>query len=158
MEIKLIDGEKVINSWDYAKGKGILLTKSRYNLTVTNKRIISIVEEKNNFDVVSVNVSEIKGVTSYYGKQRVGIIKTFLTLCLALLFRKVALSVSLCMEISDYDLIANSTAGGFFAKLFGSNKKGNGVKKMRVDHKVAKEIVENLSTIIYNINNSTLEV
>ncbi len=157
MEVKLMADEKVLHSWDYAQGKGILLTKSRYNLTVTNKRIISTVEEKNSFDVLTINISEIKGVNAYYGQQRVGIIKTILTLGLALLFRKAGLTVSLCLEASDYELVANSTVGGLLATIFGSNKKGSGIKKMKVDRNVAKDIVANLSTIVYDINNSVLE-
>ena len=71
MELKLAKDEVIVKSWDYSAEGGMLTRdKAISNLTLTNKRIISTVENKITLNRNEVPLSAIKTVNAVYGARR----------------------------------------------------------------------------------------
>ncbi len=65
MEVKQINGEKVLKSWDYGKSR-----TAKANLTVTDKRIVSTVEHNKGIDRAEMPLEKVKTVDVFYGKPK----------------------------------------------------------------------------------------
>lgn len=150
MNLALSNGENVVKTWDYGKLKGWFLTKGTYTLTVTNKKIVSTFEGKNQIIREDYDLRDIKGVFVAYKMKR----RFFF-------FKRGALSISFTtrefQEVSIVGLSAIRNKNSFLARIpiigwfF-----GGGTRKVRVDVGMAKEIVENLSALIINTANATV--
>lgn len=71
MELKLAKDEVIIKSWDYAsQGKWYTKDKLIANFTLTNKRVISTMENKITLNRTEVPLSAIKTVSAKYGARR----------------------------------------------------------------------------------------
>lgn len=144
MNLALSNGEAIVKSWNYGKLKGWFLTKGSFNLTVTNKKIISTYECKNEISRTDYDLNSIKGVLVAYEMKR----RFFI-------FKRGALSISfttsLFDEVSIVGLSAIRNKNSFLSRIpiigwfFGGGK-----KKVKVDVNAAKDIVENLSSMILN--------
>lgn len=141
MDLVLSSGETIVKSWDYGKAKGRIRTKGVYNLTVTNKKIISSFENKKETYREDFDLNEINGVSvSYKIKRRF------------FFFKRGQLSVAFYTPAEEHTLIGLSAIrgnGSFLSRipiigwLF-----GGGVTRVKVDVNAAKDIVENLSALI----------
>lgn len=71
MELKLAKDEVIVKSWDYS-AEGGMFTKDKAisNLTLTNKRIISSIENKITLNRNEVPLSAVKTVNAVYGARR----------------------------------------------------------------------------------------
>ena len=145
MNIVLADGEKTVKSWDYGKAKGLFLTRGQYNLTLTNQKLISVYEGKKEAVREDYDLKGIKGISvSYKVKRRF------------FFFKRGQLSVSFYNAPTDEHVLIGLSAirgGGFLnflrsipiiGILFGGSK-----TKIKVDVNAAKDIVANLSALIY---------
>ena len=145
MNIVLADGEKIVKSWDYGKAKGLIFTRGQYNLTLTNQKLISIYEGKKEAVREDYDLNEIKGISVSYKMKR----RFFF-------FKRGQLSLSFYnAPTCEHVLIGLSAIrrGGFMnflrnipiiGILFGGSK-----TKIKVDVDSAKDIVANLSALIY---------
>ena len=71
MELKLAKDEVIVKSWDYSAEGGMLTRdKAISNLTLTNKRIISTVENKITLNRDEVPLSAVRTVSAVYGANR----------------------------------------------------------------------------------------
>ena len=71
MELKLAKDEVMVKSWDYAYQGGMFTRdKLQANLTVTNKRIVSTVENKIRLDRDQIALSEVRSISASYGACR----------------------------------------------------------------------------------------
>lgn len=68
MDISKAESEQVYKSWDYAKTKGLIFTKGLYNLTVTDKKVITVTKTKLNTTRTEIMKNEISGVSVSNGK------------------------------------------------------------------------------------------
>lgn len=160
MDLKLSQGEQVVKSWDYAKTKGTFFTKGRYNLTVTNKKIVSSYETKKSVKREDINLSEISGISAEYSKSGspfltflgvlfcISIVGLPIGIIILIINRKGQLTLSALTDVSDYSMVEVNGVGGRF---FGKKKKK---LKLKVDIGAAKEIVSDISTVVSNIKNS----
>lgn len=146
MNIVLADGEKTVKSWDYGKAKGLIFTRGKYNLTLTNQKLISIYESKKETEREDYDLNGVKGISVSYKMKRHFFI-----------FKRGQLSVSFYNAPTDEHVLIGLSGirgGGFLnflrcipiiGILFGGSK-----TKIKVDVNAAKDIVENLSALIYS--------
>ena len=61
MNFKLSDNEQLVKSWDYAKGKD---GRGKYeaNLTVTSKRIVSLISTKRSTEYCEIPLDYVKSI------------------------------------------------------------------------------------------------
>ena len=152
MNVALGTGEKVIKSWDYAKAKGILFTKGTGNLTVTDRRVISATETKKSLTRDEMPLSAITGIsTGYYSNFSILFVLLGVLLCLTLVLIPLGIiliqkgtGTTLCVildgNIPNDPIIATT-----------SIRRRRKAKRLRikVNKSCAKEIAEQLSTIIF---------
>ena len=148
MDLALLKGEKVMKSWDYGKLKGWFLTKGTYNLTVTNKKIISTYETKQECFREDFDLNDVNGVAVSFKMKR----RFFF-------FKRGALSVSLYTPSQEHSLVGVSAVKGdswisripvigwFF---------GGGTKKIKVDVNAAKDVVASLSLLVLKAEESAV--
>lgn len=140
MNLALSNGETVLKSWDYGKLKGMIFTKGVYSLTVTNKKLISSYEAKNESYREDYDLSAVNGIgVSFKMKRRF------------LFFKRGQLSITLYTPANEVDLVGISAIRGkgsvlsrlpIIGGLFGNTG------KIKVDVNCAKEIVNVLSTLV----------
>ena len=152
MEIVLNNGEQIVKSWYYGKAKGLIFTRGKYNLTLTNKKIICMFENKKESSRQDFDINEIKGVSASYVVKR----RFFI-------FKRGQLNVSLFMPSSEHTLVGLNAirgGGGFLAflraipilgLLFGGSK-----TKIKVDVNAAKDVVANLSALVLKYQSSAV--
>ncbi|MDE6356443.1 MAG: hypothetical protein K2L67_04280 [Clostridia bacterium] len=150
MEVTLGAGERLIKSWNYAKTKGGL--KSEANLTVTDKRVISSAATKRSVVRDEIPVSAITGVSTSYCSNFsllyviLGVIccLTVILLPLGLNFIRKGTGTSLSVYF-DVSLPGNPFISTSSIK---KRRKAKRVK-VKVDRACAKQIAEELSTVIF---------
>lgn len=148
MNLALSNGETIVKSWNYGKLKGWFLTKGNFTLTVTNKKLVSTYECKNEVTRTDYDLNSIKGLCVAYEMKR-----------RFLFFKRGALSISFTTPVFDeVSIVGLSSIGNkrsFLSRIpiigwfFGGGK-----KKVKVDVSAAKDIVENLSALIINTANA----
>ena len=151
MNLSLGSNEAVVKSWDYAKTKGIIFTKGTSNLTVTNKRVIATTESKRGISRDEVSISEISGISAnYYSNFSILLVLlgilffcTIILIPLGSLLFDLGTGTSLTVVVDGYPMtdaiIASSSIKRKRKKRF----------KLKVNKSAAKEICEQLSTIIF---------
>lgn len=158
---QLMYGERSLKSWDYAQKKWLFFKRGTYNLTLTNRRLITSSTSKNSVEHDYVELSAIKGISASYSckisflKVLLGIIfctaliTMIIGIPLLLTCKRGQLVLNLCTEAESYEyILANSIAKkGFLARLFSPKT------RFKVFPDVAKEIVETLPAELLNAKN-----
>lgn len=151
MNLSLGSNESIIKSWEYAKLKGLIFTKGTSNLTVTNKRVIAINESKRGLSRDEIAIDEISGIsTNYYNNFSLLLVLLGVIFCLTLILIPIGLTLiqlgtgtSLTVIMDGYPIndpiISSSSIRRIRTKRF----------KLKVNKSVAKEIAEQLSTLIF---------
>lgn len=67
MSVKLGEDERILKEWDYAYS-GSLLSKKRYKLAITNKRLITVEESPEQRTEESYALKSVTGVSVAYGR------------------------------------------------------------------------------------------
>lgn len=67
MSVKLGEDERILKEWDYAYS-GSLLSKKRYKLAITNKRLITVEESPEQRTEESYVLKSVTGVSVAYGR------------------------------------------------------------------------------------------
>lgn len=147
MELKLSHDEVIVKSWEYGVLKGLFVTHGKFTLAVTNKRLISIYESKDETSRDEYDLNQIKSVSASY--KFYGYLFFFkrgsLDLSLVTSPFKVISVVGLNAISSKPNILARIPIIGF---LFRGKK-----DKVKVYVKEAKDIVENISSLIMNTTN-----
>lgn len=150
MDATLGSNERLIKSWNYAKTKGGL--KAEANLTVTDRRVISSVATKRSIVRDEIPVSAITGVsTSYCSNFSLLYILMGVIFCITIILFPIGLnfirkgtgtSLSVYFDVS---LPANPFISTTSIRKRRKTKKAT----VKVDRASAKQIAEELSTIIF---------
>ncbi len=144
MNLVLSQDEKIVKSWDYGALKGLFRVHGSFTLAVTNKRVISVYDSKKETSREDYNLQEIKSVSASCKYKRHFIF--FKRGCLELAF-----TTEMFDSISVVGLNAISSKPSLLARIpiIGILFRG---KKSKVKVKVneAKDIVENISSLIMN--------
>ena len=67
MSVKLGEDERILKEWDYAYS-GSLLSKKRYKLAITNKRLITVEQSPEQRTEESYALKSVTGVSVAYGR------------------------------------------------------------------------------------------
>ena len=155
MDIKLSTGEEIIKQWDYAKTKK-RAGRTKYELLLTNKRLISLAESKIQTSRDDFLLKNINGVSATTAQNKtlkiIGII-----LCCTVIGAIIGipmvkkgnekkLSLTIYGEFAETNVInagAASIIGGLLS-LFKRKKK----TKVKIDGKQAEDIVANIGALI----------
>lgn len=136
MELKLAKDEAIIKSWDYAsQGKWYTKDKLVANFTLTNKRVISTMENKITLNRVEAPLSAITNVSAKYGANRTFWAKVQLVigipLCLVLIGIPMVKSALRKIRSATFDLILETRYSDFEGKPFtlGANAAVDALKK-----------------------------
>lgn len=97
MSVKLGEDERILKEWDYAYS-GSLLSKKRYKLAITNKRLITVEESPEQRTEESYVLKSVTGVSVAYGRGK-GLFLMLPVILLLIVF--VALSASGILGGSD---------------------------------------------------------
>ena len=136
MELKLAKDEAIIKSWDYAsQGKWYTKDKLIANFTLTNKRVISTMENKVTLNRVEAPLSAITNVSAKYGANRTFWAKVQLIigipLCVAIIGIPMVKSALRKIRSATFDLILETRYSDFEGKPFtlGGNAAVDALKK-----------------------------
>ncbi len=164
MSIKLSNNEHLIKSWDYAKGKD---SKGKYeaNLTVTSKRIVSLISTKRSTEYCEIPLDHVKSIECKQFQRSnilpvlgiiVGIPLSIVIVGIFLIVHCVKLlnqgDFSVCInthgiEGSPLEIGAIKDKGkGFFGRLLSRFKKNK--NKVKIDFNTANDICETIGAII----------
>lgn len=166
MNFKLSDNEQLVKSWDYAKGKD---SRGKYeaNLTVTSKRIVSLISTKRSTEYCEIPLDYVKSIECEQSQKSnilpilgiiigvplsIVIVGIFLIIHCAKLLNQGDFSVCINthgVEGTSLEIGAIKNKGkGFFSKLFSKFKKNK--NKIKIDFNTANEICETIGAIILN--------
>ena len=150
--------ETIIKSWDYALGKRGSERKN-YNLTATDKRIISSNESKTSFERTEIYLSDIKSLN--YSFEKNGILKAILLLILGIITAVALIGIflivaavkllrakSFALTITTY---GHEIEGISFGVSSLGRRKKRGKIKIFVHKKVAMEIINELGAIVLDV-------
>ncbi len=162
MSIKLSNNERLIKNWDYAQGKD---AKGKYEarLTVTSKRIISLVATKRSTEYSEIPLDYVKSVecTNGHKSNILPVLGIIVGVLLAVVIVGIFLIVH-CVKLlnqGDFSLVINTKeeegtalvlgahkdkGKGFFAR-FKRNKNKN---KIKIDFNTVNDICETIGAII----------
>lgn len=155
MDIRLSTGEEIVKQWDYAKTKK-RAGRTKYELLLTNKRLISLAESKIQTSRDDFLLKNINGVSATCGQNKtlfvlgvilcLTIIGMIIGIPLVILGSRKKLSLSIYGEFAETNVInagAASIIGGLLS-LFKRKKK----TKIKIDGKQAEDIVESIGALI----------
>ena len=158
MELICGKNESIVKSWDYALEKRGLDRKN-FNLSVTNKRIISSAESSTSYERGEIYLSDVKSLGFKF--ERNGLLKAILLLILGILTTimvvgvffiisaiKILKAKSFALTILTYGADSESLSLGTSSML---TKKSRGKLKVVVNKNAAMEIMNELGTIILDI-------
>lgn len=165
MDFTADNGERLLKSWDYAKTKGMIFTKGEYNLTVTDKRVISTARTKLGDARTDIKLSTIEGVSTTYktGSLVAAIITLILGIVLSVVFAIVFLPMIavglllvligiLCIMFAGTSvsvvLYVKSHSESFLAANSITRSKRAKKVRVKVDRVAAAEIANQLATYI----------
>ena len=136
MELKLAKDEVMIKSWDYAsQGKWYTKDKLIANFTLTNKRVISTMENKITLNRTEVPLSAIKNISAKYGSNRTFWPKVQAVfggiLCIVIIGIPILKSALRKIRSATFDLILETRYSDFEGKPFtlGANAAVDALKK-----------------------------
>lgn len=169
MELKCAQNETIIKSWDYANTKQGPEHKV-YNLTVTNKRLVSTAQSATSMEKREIYLDDVKNLECTYARNSMfGAIVLFVLAALVLIATIAAkiwplliLSVifvligvallsqrSFTLSIACYGGESDGIELG--ASSLSKIKKGAGKLKVKVNKEAAEEIVSDLGAIILDL-------
>ncbi len=177
MNLPLTEGESIVKSWAYGKARGSLIGGDRQemSLTVTNKRIINMVDGKKSFSQSEIPIDQVKSVNGSCAKHSrlgllifgiilliVGIICViaFPPLCaIGLIFGVLLLILFFLLRGAKINLridLENESSNGITISSIGthSNSKKGAKIKIRVNYDVAKQMLNELGALIDSVKKS----
>ncbi len=166
MNIKLSNNEHLVKSWDYAKGKD---NKVKYeaNLTVTSKRIVSLISTKRSTEYSEIPLDNVKSIEceQFRKSNFLPILGIIIGIPLLIVIVGIFLIVHCVKLLNQGDfLVCINTHGaegtslvigaiknkgqGFFSWLLSKFKKNKNKSKIKIDFNTANEICETIGAII----------
>lgn len=142
MNLALSNGEQLVKSWEYGKYKGLIFTKGTCTLAVTNKRIIVVMEGKKETTRDDYDLKNIKSVSAGFKYKR----RFFI-------FKRGSLDLSFATDLFDVVSVVGLSAikakGSFLSRIpLIGRLFGGGKTKVKVDVNAAKDIVQNISSMV----------
>lgn len=149
--LTLGNNESVVKSWEYAKTKGLIFKKGTSSLTVTNKRVINITESKKAIVRDEVSVNEITGISASYSSNF-----SLLFILLGVLFCCTIIFIPIGTRLIDLGTGTSLTVVMDGYPMNDAMISTSSIRRRRKKHvrlkvykNAAKEICEQLSTIIF---------
>ncbi len=147
MAVKNLGNEKIIKEWEYAKSKK-MIGRTRYTLTLTDKRLISVAASKKATVRNDIALDSITGVGTTAGYNRRMKIAGIVLCCLVI---TLLIGVILIVVASKKRTLGVTIYGAFHENNIGGNGAA-GIKNQKIRVKVnataADEIASSLGVLI----------
>lgn len=150
MNATLTNDERIVKSWEYAKVKGLILTKGTSNLTVTNKRLIVTTQTKRSLSRDDMPIENITSISAnYYSNFSLPLVLLGVLLCITIVLLPIGVNlIRLGTGTSLIVVVGNMPSEPVITTTSIRRLKRRRFKA-KVNRALAQEICEQLSTIIF---------